>query len=116
MWWFWVPYMVEAAIALGGSLYFLTTWWGGVSKKWSVQAVDAGGWMVLVALSYGLLWVNVLAYDVPVPTTKSRGVQALLTSAAVDVAVVVRLIQWRRIQKESHEQEALIVHQEEESP
>lgn len=100
MLWYRILYLIEVSVGLIGCSYFLLTWWRNVSNKWSLAAIDAGGWVILLLGVFVLLFVNLWVYGLHDPTSTSRGIQALLIYLAVDAIVFVRLLQWRRIRRE----------------
>ena len=99
--WFQVPYMVMVGGGFLMSGYFLITWWRGVTNKRSLEAFDAGGWVLLMVLALGLVMVNGLIYGLPEPPSVSRGIQGLVIYTVLDSVLIVRMVVWHRIRRQT---------------
>lgn len=108
MWWvsaYQVLYVIVTIVGLVSSGYFIVTWLRGVTKKMTLEAFDAGGWVVVLFALFLFIQANVLTVGLPVPTNINRAVQSLLMYFLIVSVVIVRAVLWRRIKSESKKEE-----------
>lgn len=88
-------------LALG--LMFLLTWWPNVARerRWTLPALDVGGWVAAFVLVYTIILLNVLIWPTPnhdpdIVTTRALLIVFLVT---IDASITVRWMHWRRIRR-----------------
>ena len=82
---------------------FLASWWPHVDprKRWTLPALDVGGWVAAFVSVYAVILVNVLFWPTPnhqadIVTTRALLIMFLIT---VDTAITIRMLHWRRIRR-----------------
>jgi len=111
---------VELWIARGLLLYglvmgswFLLTWWPRVPRKtrFSLAALDVGGWVAAFVLMYALVFANVVFWptDNHDPDIVWTRAMLILFVTVINGAMTVRYLHWHRIRRgvDHHRDESL---------
>lgn len=108
MWWvsvYQVLYVFVTVVGLVSSGYFVVTWLKGVRKKMTLEAFDAGGWVVVLFALFLFIMVNLSIDGLPKPTTINRAAQSICLYFLIVSVVIVRVIRWRQIKADTGKKE-----------
>jgi hypothetical protein len=96
-----VRFLLVYGLAMG--VWFLARWWPHVDPKdrFSLAALDVGGWVAAFVVVYAAILVNVVFWPTPNhdPDIVKTRVLLILFTVVINVAMTIRCLHWRRIRR-----------------
>lgn len=96
-----VFYPILWALIVAGlvpSLWFVYSW--RPSRRWSARALDAGGWVAIIAALYLLAALRAAFGHYREPATLADALATFAIGAGVDAVLWLRVLRWREFRKD----------------
>lgn len=79
------------------SLWFVYSW--RPSRRWSARALDAGGWVAIIAALYLLAALRAALGHYREPASLADAIATFTIAGAVDLVLWLRVLRWRQFQQ-----------------